>query len=411
MLMGRLPLLTWLIYSTSLGVAYGQTLNSYDTRGMATSSATDSDGDGLSDSEETLLGSDPVVADTDGDALLDGWEVNGVNGIDLAALGASARHKDIFVEMDFMVRASATNGLGPNAAVLDAIREAFATAPVANPDGSTGINIHLIEGEEVPHDPELFPAGEEFLALKATHFDPARLPVFHYMIWADTYKTFGPLGEEITTSSGNAFDIPNSDLIVTLGAWNEGAGGTDEEKIGTFIHELGHDLGLRHGGSDNEGYKPNHISVMNYRWQTTGVIVSGNFAFEFQRFQIGALNENALDEGAGLTSSSDLANYFTAWVDPAGNVVGAPAGGAIDWDQDGAIDTASVGVDINGNDRRSTLTATPDEWLSIIYNGGAIGGTLDLAGLALVQNSRSREVTIPELTEEEADVTRLLSPQ
>ena len=38
---------------------------------------------------------------------------------------------------------------------------------------------------------------------------------------------------------------------------------TNDQKIGTFIHELGHDLGLHHGSVDDVNYKPNHLSVMN----------------------------------------------------------------------------------------------------------------------------------------------------
>ena len=42
--------------------------------------AVDSDGDGLSDSEEALLGTDPNNADSDGDGISDGDEV--ANGTD-----------------------------------------------------------------------------------------------------------------------------------------------------------------------------------------------------------------------------------------------------------------------------------------------------------------------------------------
>ena len=41
-------------------------------------------------------------------------------------------------------------------------------------------------------------------------------------------------------------------------------GGTPEQKVGTFIHELGHNLNLTHGGSDHVNYKPNYIGIMNY---------------------------------------------------------------------------------------------------------------------------------------------------
>jgi hypothetical protein len=58
----------------------------------------DQDLDGLSDQEEAQIGSEPANPDTDGDALLDGWEAFGVNGIDLPALGASPLRKDIFIK-------------------------------------------------------------------------------------------------------------------------------------------------------------------------------------------------------------------------------------------------------------------------------------------------------------------------
>src|SRR4051794_36150985 len=64
----------------------------------------DSDSDGLTDSEERLVGTDPVNPDSDGDGIPDGWEVHGINGIDLHALGASPIHKDVFVQMDYMER-------------------------------------------------------------------------------------------------------------------------------------------------------------------------------------------------------------------------------------------------------------------------------------------------------------------
>ncbi len=37
------------------------------------------------------------------------------------------------------------------------------------------------------------------------------------------------------------------------------------------MHELGHNLGLYHGGGDNCNYKPNYNSVMNYLYQFPGI--------------------------------------------------------------------------------------------------------------------------------------------
>lgn len=106
----------------------------------------DFDQDGLTDAEEAILGTQPDNPDTDGDALLDGWEVNLINGIDLHALGASPLRKDIFVEMDYMIRPDGNVDFRPTEEEKASIIAAFASANVTNPDGSTGISIHLIDG-------------------------------------------------------------------------------------------------------------------------------------------------------------------------------------------------------------------------------------------------------------------------
>ena len=64
--------------------------------------------------------------------------------------------------------------------------------------------------------------------------------------------------------------------MVAMGGWtppnpviaaDPGGVGSRSEQAGTFMHELGHNLGLRHGGGDNTNCKPHHLSVMNYAYQ------------------------------------------------------------------------------------------------------------------------------------------------
>jgi hypothetical protein len=51
--------------------------------------------------------------------------------------------------------------------------------------------------------------------------------------------------------------------------------GTAREQAGTLMHELGHNLGLRHGGCDDTNLKPEYASVMNYEYQMEGVTRGG----------------------------------------------------------------------------------------------------------------------------------------
>jgi len=82
--------------------------------------------------------------DIDGDGIPNTWEMKGYDGdgdgkidVDYPAMGANPLKKDIFVEMDYMP------GLLASEEELDRITESFAQLPLRNPNGTTGINIHL----------------------------------------------------------------------------------------------------------------------------------------------------------------------------------------------------------------------------------------------------------------------------
>ncbi|TCC53088.1 hypothetical protein E0H75_05005 [Kribbella capetownensis] len=330
-------------------------------------------------SDEPSAGSTRVVAatDSDGDALPDAWETNGydANGdgvidVDLPAMGATPNKKDLFVEMDYM------DGRLASAAALDRIVQVYATAPVSNPDGSTGIRVHLDAGSargtkydlgggnQVPYDADLNPSATQTNAIKAANFASVRKAVFYYMIWGDSYDG--------GCSSGQAFNIPNDTFIVTVGpkcSWNA----TDNYNVGTFVHEFGHNIGLKHGGTDNVNYKPNYLSVMNYFFQLGGVLKSdGSLYWGYSNVAPPALNEASLKESAGLGSSA--AAFKTMWKCPNGSnrTTSGAASGPIDWNCDG--DTADTArADINDDNATTSLTAQ-NNWASLIFGGGAVGG-------------------------------------
>lgn len=337
----------------------------------------DSDGDGLTDVQETSIGTNPLDPDTDKDGLKDGWETGVLDGMDLKKMGASPLHKDIFVHMDYMKRSTATNGLGPNTNVLFSIQQAFENSPVQNPDGKSGINIHLITGKEIPYDDDLQPLQIEFAAIKKANFPSVRARVFHYMIWADAYDS--------GTSSGYSFGIPSADFVVTLGRWNDGAGGTDDEKIGTFIHELGHNLGLHHGGTEDINYKPNHLSVMNYFFQVSGVIREQNsvrqYMHTYQPFRLPELDENLLHEERGINGMPYTKDYYTHYFTPYGDLTTVKAWERVDWNQNNKQDNTAYRQDINLDNNMGLLRPTPNEWMMLNFRGGLIGSPGPLAGV------------------------------
>ncbi|MFI5779496.1 hypothetical protein [Nocardia sp. NPDC051570] len=341
-----------------------------------------------------------ALADSDGDGLPDEWELHGYDAdgdgkidVDLPAMGANPKHKDLFVEMDYM------NGRLPSGTALDRIVNVFATAPIANPDGRQGVTIHLDAGNargakydlgggnQVPYDSNLSPVDDEVAAIKGNNFNAKRSHVFHYMIWGDSYDN--------GCSSGISLGIPADTFVVALGprcGWNP----DDDSNVGTFIHELGHNLGLKHGGTDHVNYKPNYLSVMNYSFQFSGVPrTDGGSYFGYSNVNPNALNESALGEGSGLGQAA--AGWKTVYFCP-DNSRRRTRGGAdqpIDWNCSGGINGGTVRADINNDDSYGTLRAQ-NNWVSVVFDGGDVG-------VAAPEARAPRERSPEEMTKEQFD--------
>ncbi|MFI6298800.1 PKD domain-containing protein [Nonomuraea sp. NPDC050790] len=321
-----------------------------------------------------------VSGDTDQDGILDAWETSGVdaNGdgvADLTLAGANPRRKDIYMELDHMT----------GHALLPAARQdvvaAFAAAPVPNPDGSTGITLHIDQDERLAHENDVT-TWSEFDTIKAGAFGTvaqrgrpqtldAKRKVYHYVLFGHE--------RDGDTSSGRA-EIHGNDVIVTLGGapWGVDASGhhvgTVREQAGTLMHEFGHNLGLRHGGADDINCKPNYISVMGYAFQTVLIPqVTGPNRLDYSRRVLTGLNEGALVESAGV---GDGGTDFTFWSADggAGGLSSARANGALDWNENGATDAGTVPVDVNNlgftgcrASAGETLTGH-DDWANLDFN-------------------------------------------
>ena len=361
--------------------------------------------------------------DGDGDGLPDDWEQNGYDpdgpggqpALDLAAMGAKVDHKDVFLELDYM----APHRL-EQAAIAELI-QAVAGAPVGNPDGTNGIELHVDNGSGSVMDPSSGalwggrsdqdvithqavlgsvtpgPSGQydwgEFDVLKLANFADERRAVFHYAISAHGHDG---------RSSGIARGIPSSDLLVTLGAGCLALRGSDctldpRAQAGTLMHELGHNLGLRHGGDDDDNKEPNYLSVMNYGFQLGGLLrTDGSTRLDYSRFALPALNENALDEtnGFGQSVGSEPAKYMTLGYCASGPPIPWDlVDGPLDFDCDGAVpEPGTVSSDVNRDGNKTVLDGFAD-WPNLVYNGGSVGGS----GAALPSQSELIEPSFEEL--------------
>jgi hypothetical protein len=379
-----------------------------------------------------------------------------------------------------------------------------------------GINLHLERGQALPHSHVLSfrllsdpldqskvmtdgceggsvssgTAGaglyaESFFDLKRKYFEPKESSAYHYTIFghyaqcdtAEHCALDGHTGQCPTTSGGCATAkvgmtgigaINGNNFIVSLGsAINDqetGLGFDPKESApggapigqfllgGTFMHELGHNLGLRHGGGASAtsdpntctppdcedectvpagpNFKPNLLSVMNYLYQTSGIesasapggFVPANTRLDYSTQVLptvpvsdgipGVLDELGLDETVpfGLTSgNSDFFSYTDAQCTPHF----WPTHAAVDWDGNGIIgDNSAARADLNPAENSGGVCTAPDEkHRGHVDWGTAPGQSIFRYGFQCAPSSDAPlGVTSVELTADEARRAHALYP-
>ncbi|MCL2449542.1 MAG: hypothetical protein FWD17_11390 [Polyangiaceae bacterium] len=339
--------------------------------------AVDTDGDGLCDTAEAFYGTDPNNPDTDGDALNDGEEVLPGASLDLTSFGANPLHRDAFIYMDWYS--------APMPAAITQVVTAFDNAPLTNPDGTTGIHLHFINGQQIAAADQvqniMGPSGGDWSqvdTIKTKYFPAAWAPFAHYMLFAFEYDG--------TSSSGISRGIPAHDFIVTLGLWSP-VYGTELEQAGTIMHEFGHNLGLQHGGNEGLNYKPNYLSIMSYRYQVNGLFRDGaDGVLDYSRLELASVSENGVSETAGMpptgsTTVADTSHYGARFCGGGQAVVAGTVNGPLDFNDDGAFESGSEALDLDCDGNvGTTFIASQQDWPALIYTGspgggGAIGGT------------------------------------
>lgn len=409
-----------------------------------------------------------IAKDSDGDGLLDCWEdgnvwADGLPGIDFDGDGAASgmamplptafrdlilcldtanpatcatkNHKDLFVEVDSM----ALHPFDPGARAQ--VIAAFANAPVGNPDLTQGIRLHIqVDDQNVPHilNTALTPCtppksantnSEDFDTLKSQFFGTlaersptnpkrdtilaAKKMVFRYALFVHNMVRL-PAG---SSSPSGCAEVPGNDLVVALGSFgpadaNGHKKGTPDQQAGTFMHELGHTLNLRHGGGDNLNCKPNYLSVMSYPRQMAGVPIAGR-RLDYSRDKLPTLDEAKLIEASGIGTPAphylpgDKTTFggtatTTAKVLPTDLATSSNLA-PLDWDRDGVVDASPLSINLNrvtgvtgltGCDGAGTVLEGYDDWANLLYNFRA---SIDWA-----DGVHSTADEVQEITEEQA---------
>ncbi|HVF34850.1 MAG TPA: M12 family metallo-peptidase, partial [Candidatus Saccharimonadia bacterium] len=227
------------------------------------------------------------------------------------------------------------------------------------PDGSKGINLiqdygqsgAATGGNAVAGFSAMLPGTFDatHAAIKAANFDPKRLGYFHYVLMAHRYN--------LTSSSSGYAETIGDDVLVTLQCVRNPA------VVGnTIAHELGHNLGLKHGGDEGCNRKPNYNSIMNYTFQFSGVATSCT---------------GAPDGGRAAFSDGKRPSLDERTLDEEGSVCGTKS---FDWNGDGLIQ-AGLAHDLNPQHAgicggALTVLTDFDDWSNLTY-----AGLLDKHGL------------------------------
>jgi len=223
-----------------------------------------------------LRGAAADLPDRDGDGIPDDWEINGIDydgdgiiDLPLHLMGADPDVPDIYMEIDWMEGLHDKTGMRMVNGTYVTLSEQDYLDVTAEEFRKHGINLHIDFGPEsvdyvtgtkwkdypsgsgdaggsggnsLPYFTE--PAWPQMYTWYDTQMSPGRRPIFHYFALV-VNTDVGAGGRAVV---GGKYGMINY--------------------TSAFMHELGHNLYLGHGGpvqsAYDHNYKVNYFSVMNY---------------------------------------------------------------------------------------------------------------------------------------------------
>jgi hypothetical protein len=201
------------------------------------------------------------------------------------------------------------------------------------------------------------PGTARFYALKTAHMERRRLAIFRYVF----------SGEPSAGAAGSAglAELGGNDIAIMLGTDPTAASQPSMEQAFVLAHELGHNLGLRHGGGEARDLKPNYVSIMNYLYRT-GLPVPGTGEGEpYYRMHSCAaappaqsLSALRIDFSDGTADALDERSLLET------RGLRRPGSGPVDFNCNGKIDPGPYALDLNGDGTLNVLE-DHDDWSAL----------------------------------------------
>jgi hypothetical protein len=319
---------------------------------------------------------DTETSDLDADGLLDSWELVGIDvapkdGVtDLTLPFADPWLPNLYVEVDAM-----TGMMPTNQSVFQAVTNALyggfddgdvpITLHILTDPGGNDLNAPLATwtGTMSTWPPEFGPFKQQYFGTTAErasanwpNIRAAKMLAHRYCVFA-----FDNVGSPVLGQG----ELPGNDFYVAFGGYPQLAAIAGAQ-AGVFMHELGHNLGLDHGGADSINFKPNYHSVMNNTWTIPMGSYASSWRLNYSVDQWWPLDETGLPGclyepagigGAGLGHLGHMVPYGTNLNAAA---LATEDGQPVDWNMNGLANDVCPKVDINFDAQLSLLQGYDD---------------------------------------------------
>jgi hypothetical protein len=252
-----------------------------------------------------------IADDTDNDGLPNQWETSGHGPIKPGEHGCSPKRADMFLVI--CIRPGMTRAqVEPT---LNEVKRFFRALPLANPDGSRGINVITVWGNDLPDSD------------RKTEYDK-----LYEKCMPREWRGLAH-GVLIEPHTGGGGQTSRSDWSGASNDWV------------TVVHELGHQLGLEHAPRGSAVHSPLYTSLMNYDYNYSFNGDPKLVHFSTGKFASLRLNETAVSEVLPV-SIADLQFLSKSPYEFRLRSAG-PTTTHVDWNRNGVFGETSVKADIN----------------------------------------------------------------